>query len=377
MGDLFEEISFALNDGLPEHPIPAEPRYQEAGDSVPKTHYNQPSYHRELDDFDRELLRETLSTWHHPPSQCPPQQSRPAQSTRKSVANSQLPTGGHFGRAETLARGAGKHVHTPKRQHPTSSSLMERFGFRPNLPSTPQLTDDDDGSQSNFSSPIPPRPSDNTPWKDLGFDTLKVKHNRPRSVQNNGRLSANFNSSNITRTKAPEIPYQSQSTTKTVQQPVIRGIELMPVGRLPDRFRSVFPYPFFNAVQTKCFEVAYNSMDNLIVSAPTGSGKTVVLELSICAMLKIFGQGSYKVIYLAPTKALCSERRKDWEKKFRNLGLNCTELTGDTDQAQISSVRQGDLIVTTPEKWDSMTRRWEDHRKLLDLVRLFLVSYGT
>jgi replicative superfamily II helicase len=63
----------------------------------------------------------------------------------------------------------------------------------------------------------------------------------------------------------------------------------------------------------------------------------------------------------------------DWEKKFCNLGLVCTELTGDTDQAQLSNVRSGDLIVTTPEKWDSMTRRWQDHRKLLDMVRLFLV----
>lgn len=64
----------------------------------------------------------------------------------------------------------------------------------------------------------------------------------------------------------------------------------------------------------------------------------------------------------------------DWEKKFCNLGLVCTELTGDTDNAQLSNVRNGDLIVTTPEKWDSMTRRWQDHRKLLDMVRLFLVK---
>ena len=33
--------------------------------------------------------------------------------------------------------------------------------------------------------------------------------------------------------------------------------------------------------------------------------------------------------------------------------------------------------MTTPEKWDSMTRRWEDHRKLLEMVRLFLVFLMT
>jgi ATP-dependent DNA helicase HFM1/MER3 len=56
--------------------------------------------------------------------------------------------------------------------------------------------------------------------------------------------------------------------------------------------------------------------------------------------------------------------------------LTCTELTGDTDQSQLFTVRNGDIIITTPEKWDSMTRKWQDHRKLLDMVRLFLVNCG-
>jgi len=64
----------------------------------------------------------------------------------------------------------------------------------------------------------------------------------------------------------------------------------------------------------------------------------------------------------------------DWEKKFSHLGLAVTELTGDTDRTQIKTVRDGDVIVTTPEKWDTVTRRWSDHRKLLDMVRLFLVD---
>jgi ATP-dependent DNA helicase HFM1/MER3 len=63
----------------------------------------------------------------------------------------------------------------------------------------------------------------------------------------------------------------------------------------------------------------------------------------------------------------------DWDGKFRTLGLTCTELTGDTQQAQLRNVKEGDIIITTPEKWDSMTRRWDDHKKLLELVRLFLV----
>ncbi|KAL7272695.1 ATP-dependent DNA helicase MER3 [Rhizina undulata] len=156
--------------------------------------------------------------------------------------------------------------------------------------------------------------------------------------------------------------------------PVVRGITLVSVNELPDRFRSVFPFPLFNAVQSRSFPWVYGSKDNVVLSSPTGSGKTAILELAICALVKELDKGNYKVIYQAPTKALCAERKRDWEKKFSTLGLVCTEMTGDTDHAQLRGVKNGDIIITTPEKWDSMTRRWQDHRKLLELVRLFMID---
>ncbi|KAI5800118.1 Sec63 Brl domain-containing protein [Geopyxis carbonaria] len=156
--------------------------------------------------------------------------------------------------------------------------------------------------------------------------------------------------------------------------PAAQGVALLSVEILPERFRSVFKYPQFNAVQSRCYETVYNTEKNIVVSAPTGSGKTAILELAMCSLFGNSGKNDYKVIYMAPTKALCSERKKDWEKRFRNLGLVCTELTGDTDQIQLANVRTGNIIVTTPEKWDSVTRKWTDHKKLLDLVRLFLID---
>ena len=32
------------------------------------------------------------------------------------------------------------------------------------------------------------------------------------------------------------------------------------------------------------------------------------------------------------------------------------------------------LVLTTPEKWDSVTRRWADMRRLLRSVRLLLID---
>ena len=180
----------------------------------------------------------------------------------------------------------------------------------------------------------------------------------------------------------PKFNYQPNSTKSNVSQTtnslahapkMINGVELVPKYNLPDRFQAVFEYEMFNAVQSKCFEPAFKSDDNMVLSAPTGSGKTVVMELAVCKLVGSYEPGTFKAIYMAPTKSLCVERKRDWEKKFSHIGIKCTEMTGDTDYTQLSNVKNGDIIITTPEKWDSMTRKWQDHRKLLELVRLLMV----
>jgi len=159
--------------------------------------------------------------------------------------------------------------------------------------------------------------------------------------------------------------------------PIVQNIQLLSLDNLPDRFRSVFKYELFNAVQSKCFPNVYGTDDNMIISSPTGSGKTVVMELAICRLLQNSVQGTCKIVYQAPTKALCSERKRDWDQKFAHLNIKCVELTGDTQSANLPDIKAGDIIITTPEKWDSMTRKWHDHKKLFELVRLFLVIWIT
>ncbi|NXB84380.1 HFM1 helicase, partial [Vidua chalybeata] len=76
---------------------------------------------------------------------------------------------------------------------------------------------------------------------------------------------------------------------------------------------------------------------------------------------------------VAPIKALCSQRFDDWKEKFGPIGLTCKELTGDTLMDDLFEIHHADIIITTPEKWDSMTRRWRDN-SLVQLVRLFLID---
>ena len=136
-------------------------------------------------------------------------------------------------------------------------------------------------------------------------------------------------------------------------------VPLVPVTVVAPQFRSLFPYQVFNAMQSQCFEAAYSTDQCMVVSSPTGSGKTVILELALARLWSASASANPATrptaIYIAPLKALTHERLIDWRAKLSGLGIKCFELTGDTEDADHAeqAVRDADLIVTTPEKWDS------------------------
>lgn len=137
----------------------------------------------------------------------------------------------------------------------------------------------------------------------------------------------------------------------------------------------MFPYALFNAVQSKCYHQLIDTDDNFVMSAPTGSGKTVILELAIARLILTSRPEQFKVVYMAPTKALCSEKYRDWSEKFIGHDLKCFELTGDTaTHDAVHSMQTANIIITTPEKWDSTTRKWKEHKDLMALVKALLID---
>ncbi|KAG2077885.1 P-loop containing nucleoside triphosphate hydrolase protein [Suillus decipiens] len=170
---------------------------------------------------------------------------------------------------------------------------------------------------------------------------------------------------------------RSDANPQWKPQPV--SVRLRPVSELPDMFRSVFKFDVFNAIQSSCFDAVLHSNENMVVSAPTGSGKTVLFELSIIRMVTdpSSTNKATKCVYVAPTKALCTEKYKEWTTKFGSLGIFSCELTGDTaafGKGVWGDAKNARIIVTTAEKWDSLTRNWDDHSRILSQIKLFLVD---
>ncbi|CAG9864266.1 unnamed protein product, partial [Phyllotreta striolata] len=120
-------------------------------------------------------------------------------------------------------------------------------------------------------------------------------------------------------------------------------------------FEDLYPFSHFNAVQSQVFHTCYHTDTPVILGAPTGSGKTIVAELCI---LRLFtNQPNLKVVYIAPMKALVRERVSDWSQKFSKISKRVVEVTGDaTPRSEF--IRSSHVIVTTPEKWDAMSRNW-------------------
>ncbi|KAF2834722.1 Sec63-domain-containing protein [Patellaria atrata CBS 101060] len=130
-------------------------------------------------------------------------------------------------------------------------------------------------------------------------------------------------------------------------------------------------FQFFNPMQTQLFHCMYHTFANVLLGSPTGSGKTVAAEL---AMWWAFREkpGS-KVVYIAPMKALVRERVQDWGKRLvRQMGLKLVELTGD-NTPDTRSIRDADIIVTTPEKWDGISRSWQT-RSYVQQVSLVIID---
>ncbi|KAI4303767.1 hypothetical protein MLD38_039362 [Melastoma candidum] len=136
-------------------------------------------------------------------------------------------------------------------------------------------------------------------------------------------------------------------------------------------YESLYKFSHFNPIQTQAFHILYHTDTNVLLGAPTGSGKTISAEL---AMLHLFNtQPDMKVIYIAPLKAIVRERMNDWKKHLvPQLGKKMVEMTGDYTP-DLAALLSADIIISTPEKWDGISRNWHS-RSYVTKVGLMILD---
>jgi len=121
-----------------------------------------------------------------------------------------------------------------------------------------------------------------------------------------------------------------------------------------------------NPVQTDAVNSGLLEGKRLLVTSPTGSGKTLIAELGIISHLLSNGG---KAVYITPLKALTAEKYnelKDWEELGFKVGMTSGDY--DSDDAWLKNY---DIIVSTYEKIDSL---WRHNPSWLSEVDYFVLD---
>ncbi|KAK3949762.1 Sec63 Brl domain-containing protein [Pseudoneurospora amorphoporcata] len=154
----------------------------------------------------------------------------------------------------------------------------------------------------------------------------------------------------------------------------------VPISEMPEWAQIPFSTAkSLNKIQSACYPTAFGDDGNMLVCAPTGSGKTNVAMLTI---LREIGKNrneagevdldAFKIVYIAPLKALVQEQVGNFGKRLAPFGIRVAELTGDR-QLTKQQISETQIIVTTPEKWDVITRKATD-LSYTNLVRLIIID---
>ena len=188
--------------------------------------------------------------------------------------------------------------------------------------------------------------------------------------------------------------FYEEVTIPPPKQLPLRGKErLIPISEMDPLASGAFPgYASLNRLQSAVYPLGYGSNENLLVCAPTGAGKTDVAMLTVLRTIKMHARNvdpgigehasrnafgirldDFKIIYVAPMKALASEIVAKFSKRLRYLGVKVRELTGDMQMTR-QEIAETQMIVTTPEKWDVVTRKPTGEGELATKVRLLIID---
>ncbi|CAK9325161.1 unnamed protein product [Citrullus colocynthis] len=174
--------------------------------------------------------------------------------------------------------------------------------------------------------------------------------------------------------------YEEIYVPKLTPKPFDSEEKFVKIASMPDWAQLTFKgMTQLNSVQSKVYETALFKADNVLLCAPTGAGKTNVAVLTILQQIALhsnpdgsYNHNEYKIVYVAPMKALVAEIVGNLSKRLQDYGVKVRELSGD-QTLTCQQIEETQIIVTTPEKWDIITRKSGDCT-YTQLVKLLIID---
>ncbi|MBB5953640.1 superfamily II DNA/RNA helicase [Saccharothrix tamanrassetensis] len=131
-----------------------------------------------------------------------------------------------------------------------------------------------------------------------------------------------------------------------------RAPDPTPVDRLvPPEWLPFLPFPVLNPAQAQAAPRILDDDSHLLITAPTGAGKTAI---GMLAVLKTILEEGRKAAWLVPQRSLTDELDRELET-WRAQGLRVERLSGEY-AVDVERVRAADLWVATTEKFEAICR---------------------
>lgn len=179
--------------------------------------------------------------------------------------------------------------------------------------------------------------------------------------------------------RTPHKGYEEVHVPALKAKPYETGEKIVKISDMPEWARSAFDgMAQLNRVQSRVYDTALFKPDNILLCAPTGAGKTNVAVLTILQQIGLhmqdgdFDNTKYKIVYVAPMKALVAEVVGNLSKRLAGYNVTVRELSGDQNLTK-QQIDETQIIVTTPEKWDIVTRKSGD-RTYTQMVKLLIID---
>ncbi|WP_141983776.1 DEAD/DEAH box helicase [Saccharothrix saharensis] len=126
----------------------------------------------------------------------------------------------------------------------------------------------------------------------------------------------------------------------------------VPIARfVPDDWARFLPFPVLNPTQAQAAPRLVDSDSHLLITAPTGAGKTA---MGMLAVLKAILHEGRKAAWLVPQRSLTDELDRELET-WRTEGLRVERLSGEY-AVDVEAVKAADLWVATTEKFEAICR---------------------
>ncbi|KAK9181778.1 hypothetical protein WN944_024917 [Citrus x changshan-huyou] len=186
--------------------------------------------------------------------------------------------------------------------------------------------------------------------------------------------------SGSTTTRFTRKGYEEIQVPAMKPKPLDPNEKLIKISEMPEWAQPAFKgMTELNRVQSRVYKTALFSANNILLCVPTGAGKTNVAVLTILQQLSLnknndgsFNRSNYKIIYVAPMKALVAEVVGNLSNRLQIYDVKVRELSGDQTLTR-QQIEETQIIVTTPEKWDIITRKSGD-RTYTQLVKLLIID---